>query len=88
MENIKDSIENRNISESLEKIDKTKKNLGNKKITLTESSMQKIKLMIPAFLSENDIKDKGKDNISEIVNLAIDSLFKNEFKSFIDNIEE
>ncbi|PAU99412.1 hypothetical protein [Helicobacter sp. TUL] len=88
MENIKDSIENRNISESLEKIDKTKKNLGNKKITLTESSMQKIKLMIPAFLSENDIKDKGKDNISEIVNLAIDSLFKNEFKSFIDNLEE
>lgn len=50
--------------------------------------MQKIKLMIPAFLSENDIKDKGKDNISEIVNLAIDSLFKNEFKSFIDNLEE
>ncbi|RDU67419.1 hypothetical protein [Helicobacter equorum] len=88
MENIKDSIENKNISESLEKIDKTKKNLGNKKITLTESSMQKIKLMIPAFLSENDIKDKGKDNISEIVNLAIDSLFKNEFKSFIDNLEE
>ena len=88
MENIKDSIENRNISESLEKIDKTKKKLGNKKITLTESSMQKIKLMIPAFLSENDIKDKGKDNISEIVNLAIDSLFKNEFKSFIDNLEE
>lgn len=88
MENIKDNIENKNISESLEKIDKTKKNLGNKKITLTESSMQKIKLMIPAFLSENDIKDKGKDNISEIVNLAIDSLFKNEFKSFIDNLEE
>lgn len=88
MENIKDSIENKNILESLEKIDKTKKNLGNKKITLTESSMQKIKLMIPAFLSENDIKDKGKDNISEIVNLAIDSLFKNEFKSFIDNLEE
>lgn len=84
---MKNNVETSEIGKSMENIDKTRKNMTSKKIFLNDATLQKISLMIPAFFSEEDIKDKNKDKTSILIGLAVDSLFKNEFKEIIQNIE-
>lgn len=84
---MKNNVETSEIGKSMENIDKTRKNMASKKIFLNDATLQKISLMIPAFFSEEDIRDKNKDKISILISLAVDSLFKNEFKEIIQNIE-
>lgn len=84
---MKNNVETSEIGKSMENIDKTKKNMAYKKIFLNDATLQKISLMIPAFFSEEDIKDKNKDKTSILIALAIDSLFRNEFKEIIQEIE-